>query len=383
MLSGVQRAVSLCRSVWSQRRGRLSLPRFLTYVVTFTCNARCIMCDSWRKTSDSDLDLAEIDRIFRQLPRMDAVRLTGGEPFVRRDLLEIAHLAQDKLHPLFLHVTTNGFLPDRIIDFCERRKTAVPLKLLVSVDGVGEKHNAIRGQDYAWTRVMQTVTALAPRREELRLDLAVNQTIVDAEGARHYTKLRELLKPLGIKNQVVMAYDTSATYSTAAETVMAPLGIGQFSTFGEFSQVELRKLFDELERDLGDLPLPDRIAKGYYLRGIRNRLLHDRGDPNPPCVALSSHLRLMPDGSVPTCQFNSKLVGSLRDRSFQEIWASSARTAQRQWVANCPGCWAECEVLPNAVYTGDLAADLMKTTWPGYRSGVRAEPALESGLSHG
>lgn len=361
MLSTLLRLPSLMSAVWHNRNGGSHLPRFLTYIVTFTCNARCIMCDSWRKTSRDDLDLSEISRIFEELPDMDAVRLTGGEPFVRKDLLEIAHLAQDKLRPLFLHVTTNGFLTDRIVRFCEQRDKTVPLRVLVSIDGVGEKHNAVRGRGFAWRRVMETLAALAPRRDELNLDLAVNQTVVDAEGGEHYVELREILRPLGVHNQVVLAYDASATYSAQSEPKVERSGVGTFTTFGLFSRDQLETLFDEIERDVGILGVPERSAKRYYLKGIRNRLLEDLSRPNPKCVALSSHIRLLPDGQVPTCQFNSKTVGSLRNSNFPELWSGEARLRQRRWVVNCPGCWAECEILPNAIYSGDLVAELLRT----------------------
>ena len=337
----------------------------MTYIVTFSCNARCIMCDSWRKPSPDDLTLEEIDRIFSQLPRMDAVRLSGGEPFVRKDLLDIAHRVQDKLKPLFLHITTNGFLTKRIVEFCEERRTDVPLQLLISMDGLEEKHNTVRGHKQAFNYVVKTLEALVPRRKELRLEIAVNQTIVDAEGAEHYVKLREFLKPYGVRNQCVMAYDASATYSLETETDVAPTQIGEFFTYGEFSQEQLANLFDEVEKDLAHYPMHERLAKRYYLDGIRSRLL-DGGDgqPNPPCVALNSHLRIMPNGDVPTCQFNSKTAGNLRQTSFEELWFGEAAGKQRDWVRKCPGCWAECEVLPNAIYTGDIVGHSLANRVP-------------------
>ena len=367
----VGRVPDFLRSLWRNRRQETDLPRFLTYIVTFSCNARCIMCDSWKKPSPDDLELGEIERIFDQLPPMDGIRLSGGEPFVRRDLLEIAHLAQDKLRPLVLHVTTNGFLTDRIVRFCEERRKDVPLQLLVSVDGVGDKHNEVRGHDQAWRYVMRTLEAIAPRQRELRLDLAVNQTIVDAEGVEHYRRLRDELEPLGVRNNVVMAYDASATYHLEHEVDVAPSEIGQFTTFGHFSEKELGQLFDEIEKDLPRYPLLERWAKRYYLRGIRHRLLDDVGHPNPKCVALAAHLRLLPDGQVPTCQFNTRTVGSLRHQRFDELWHSQEKTRQRDWVERCIGCWAECEVLPSAIYTGDL---LRQTLLPSGPPKDRPEP---------
>src|SRR4029079_910681 len=88
----------------------------------------------------------QIEGIFRQLPRLHAVRLTGGEPFVRKDFEAIAAPTQQLRRPALLHVTTTGFLTDRIVSFCERRDRSIPLQLLVSIDGVGENHNEIRSR---------------------------------------------------------------------------------------------------------------------------------------------------------------------------------------------------------------------------------------------
>lgn len=352
----LSRLAGFVQSVIRNHRGQLNWPRFLTYTVTFGCNARCIMCDSWKKPNNDDLSLDEIQQIFPQLPQMDAVRLTGGEPFARKDLVEIADIVTRHLKPLCLHVTTNGFLTDRIVEFCEKRPRHPPLELLISIDGVGDKHNQIRGHSRAYDLCLETIRALANRRHELRLKIAVNQTIVDAEGAQHYARLREVLRPFGIKNQIVMAYDVSATYSIDQDVEVAPREAGQFSTFGSFSHEEIGDLLDEAEADLDQFSMLQRMAKAYYLRGIRNRLLNQRGEPNPKCVALNSHLRIFPNGDIPTCQFNSKIVGNLRRQSFQEIWTGVKSESQRKWVRRCPGCWAECEVLPNAVYSGDLLA---------------------------
>jgi Fe-coproporphyrin III synthase len=350
----VRRTAEVAASIARTRLHRVDRPRLLTFIVTFRCNARCVMCDSWRKDDEGDLTLAQIETIFRQLPRLHAVRLTGGEPFVRKDFEAIAALTQSLLRPALLHLTTNGFLTDRIVKFCETRDRAVPLQLLVSIDGVKDKHNEIRGRRDAWERSFATVQAIAPRQRELGLRLAVNQTVVDGESARQYGALRELLRPLGVRNQVVIAYQASATYSLRRESDVAPRAPGAFVPFGDLSPGELDHLFDEIERDLADFPLPERVAKRYYLRGIRGRLRENRASPNPPCVALGAHLRLFPNGDVPTCQFNSHRVGNLAVRPFAEVWGSATAAQQRDWVRKCPGCWAECEVLPNALYSGDL-----------------------------
>jgi MoaA/NifB/PqqE/SkfB family radical SAM enzyme len=339
------------------RNGLSTRPRMMTHTVTFRCNARCIMCDSWKMSGKGDLTLAEIERIYRQLPRLDAVRLTGGEPFVRTDLLDIVRLAHRHLKPLGMHITTNGFLTDRIVDLCRHRPRSFPLQIMVSLDGMQAKHNEVRGSSIAWSSATKTLEALAEHKQDWRLDLAVNQTIVDREGVEQYRQLREFLKPLGIRHQAVMAYDMSATYNLEREIDLAPKQIGNFSTFGTFAEDDLKALFSEIERDLQNLPRWASEVKRYYLEGIRQRLLPSEsqgGWSNPACVALQAHLRLFPNGDVPTCQFNTKTIGNLRDSTFEEVWNSIKASEQRSWVRACPGCWAECEVLPNALYTLDI-----------------------------
>src|SRR4029079_12851182 len=125
----------------------------------------------------------------------------------------------------------------------------------------------------AWDQSFATVKAIAPRQRELGLRLAVEQDIVHAQSARQYTELRDLLRPLGVRNQVVVAYQASATYSLRRETDEAPRTPGAFVPFGDdLNGAALDRLFDELERDLDDYPLPERLAKRYYLDGIRGRL---------------------------------------------------------------------------------------------------------------
>lgn len=374
------RLASLPLAILRHRQGDPGRPRFLTYIVTFTCNARCVMCDSWRKPSPDELSTAEIEAIFRQLPPLDAVRLTGGEPFVRPDLNEIAHLVRAHLRPGLLHVTTNGFLTARIVEFCERRPRRLPLHLLVSLDGTEAKHNAVRGRETAWPTATATLRALAPRRQELNLRLAVNQTLVDNESLHEYRRLRQFLQPLDIPLNAVLAYDASATYSLTEELELTPQAAGQYDPFGHFDTAELRAWLAQAEQDAATRPPAERAAKRYYYRGLRHRLLHGQAVPNPPCVALHSHLRLYPNGDVPTCQFNSRRVGNLRQQGFAELWHSARARTQRAWVRACPGCWAECEVLPNAVYSGDLLAEWFRPKSagalpPGPAVGAAAAPA--------
>lgn len=207
---------------------------------------------------------------------------------------------------------------------------------------------------------IRTLRALAPRQGELNVRLRVNQTIVDAEGLEHYRRLKGVLRPLGLLPQPVIAYQTSATYHLERGIDVAPTEAGRFDARADLDPRALRAWLAEVQEDLRALPYAERLGKRYYLRGIGHRLLGGDARPNPRCVALNAHLRIFPDGTVPTCQFNSIAAGSLREQTFEEVWSGERAGAQRDWVARCPGCWAECEVVPSAVYTGDILKEALR-----------------------
>jgi Fe-coproporphyrin III synthase len=349
-----RRCASSPVSILRARRGLPQQPRVLTHTVTFGCNAKCVMCDSWQLPTSGDLTLAEIESIYRQLPTMDAVRLTGGEPFVRKDLHQIADLALRWLHPWLLHISSNGFLSDRIVDFCHSRSRHVPLELALSIDGVGDFHNEIRGNSLAWQKVWSTLTRLVDQQTALNLRLVVNQTVASNAGLVEYERLHELLSPLGIEHHLIIAYAESATYSIQRERVIEPSSTGTFDSFAQLDPVLLEKTLVVADAHARTLPWYRRWPRQYYLRGIRNRILSGHSSPNPLCQALHTHLRIFPNGDVPVCQFNSRIVGNLRLSNFESVWSAQETINQRAWVRRCEGCWAECENLPSALYTLDV-----------------------------
>ncbi len=344
-------SIGLVRSVASGRWVEPRRPRMLTHIVTWACNARCVMCDSWKKRRSDELDLPAIERVYRQLPTMGIVRLSGGEPFVREDFPEIVAVAERTLRPAVLHITTNGFQTRRIVELCERRERRSRLVLLVSIDAVGDRHDQIRGVPRAWQRALETVSVLGPRQRELGIRVLVNQTVVDRSGADEHRRLWNRLARYGVSINVVVAYAESATYSTG-DGVVSP--DGSLESFGRLDAGDIRELIRAAEDHRAQLRWPERLARRYYLDGVRARLVDGTHEPNPPCAALGHHIRLLPNGDVPTCQFNSQVVGNLDAEPFQAIWHGAQRLLQRRWVRSCRGCWAECEVLPSALFSGDL-----------------------------
>jgi MoaA/NifB/PqqE/SkfB family radical SAM enzyme len=355
-------------SVLQNRLGQVPRPSWCTYLVCNRCNARCTMCDSWRIPRGVELTPAEVRQVFRKLGSLDVVRLSGGEPFLRADLLELAEAVLQESAPLVLHVTTNGSFPDRIAEFARGFSRPKRLRVMVSFDGLPAVHDQNRGKAVSFERALESVrqlVALGPSG----VRVSANHTIISKASLADHAELRAQLAALGVDTQWVLAYSESSMYvrerrGRRAEDLVVVSGYPLHPALDPIDSLDFA--LSELER-VGTLEDPVlRTGKRYYVEGLISRL---RGDakpaPQPKCVALRSHIRLLPDGGVPVCQFNTEQVGNLLHQSLDEIWHGGVGKSARAWVDRCTGCWAECEVMPNALYSGDL---LREQLWPRARS---------------
>jgi MoaA/NifB/PqqE/SkfB family radical SAM enzyme len=350
-------------TVVRNRRGGVPHPDWCTYLVTYRCNARCKMCDSWRMKPGRELTPAQVRQVFAKVGPLQVVRLTGGEPFLRDDFAEVAGAVEESSRPAVLHVTSNGSFPDRVVAFAEQFPAPSRLRFLISFDGLGPEHDANRGEDVTFALAEETVRRLAALRDRLGLEVSVNHTVISAQSLEDHFRLAGRFGPLGVAVQVVLAYADSAMYGLKrfgkkAHDLIPATGYPLHPKLQGADVIGfVRTLLRRLPRMRDPLL---RAGKRYYLRGLLARLRNEaRPRPHPRCVAVRSHLRLLPDGSVPVCQFNTETVGNLLRQDFDDLWHGAAAQEARAWVDECPGCWAECEVMPSALYTGDLLLNVL------------------------
>jgi MoaA/NifB/PqqE/SkfB family radical SAM enzyme len=351
------RAFDWLSQVAHNRLGAVPRPRWCTYLVTYRCNARCGMCDSWRLKPGSELTVPEVARVFGKLGRLDVVRLSGGEPFLREDFRQLAQVVLRASDPMVLHVTTNGSFPDRTEAFA-RALPSDRLQVMVSLDGLEEEHDRNRGAEVTFARALDTIERL----RSIGTRVSVNHTVISPASMKDAAPLRARLRAIGVDVHTVLAYADSAMYGIKLRGKRAAaLLSSRYPLHPELAGADVVGFVDGELASLGAIVhRGTRLAKRYYLRGLRARLAPG-GAPErgPRCVALRSHVRLLPDGGVPVCQFNTERIGNLAEQRFADVWHGVEAREQRAWVDACTGCWAECEVLPSAIYGGDLLRELM------------------------
>lgn len=342
---------NIARSIVNNQLGRIELPSMVTFIVTWRCNLRCFMCDVWKKTDHDDMTPAEARAIFKQMPKLDTLRLTGGEPFLRRDFAQLVGSMLEGTDPTVLHLTTAGVMYERIVEFVKTFGSK-KLHLKVSIDAVGDRHDEIRGYRGLYNKSLRTLRTLAELREQYGFYLGVNQTLSD-KNWDHIEPLREAMGELGIPVHYAIATDHYTLYrlNTSKEKEKPDM---RSVSLSDFTPEQLQYIFDQLDRRDAINDVPEWIVQRYYLHGLKNRLLKGIDSPKPQCIELHNHMRLMPNGDVMTCVYYPTVVGNLRKQTLQEVWYGDAIKPERELVKKCVGCWAGCEVKPNAIYTGDI-----------------------------
>jgi MoaA/NifB/PqqE/SkfB family radical SAM enzyme len=228
---------------------------------------------------------------------------------------------------------------------------------MVSLDGMEKVHDESRGPEVTFARALRTIEELVAVREARGISVSVNHTVISERSLDDHERIVNRLRPLGVDVHSVLAYAESSMYAIKlrgkkAEHLVVPKG---YPLHPDLAAADVTGFVEHELDSVGQLSNPlTRVGKRYYLKGLRARLAGEKPLPHPRCVALRSHIRILPDGRVPVCQFNTETIGNLLQQSLDDVWSSANATASRDWVDRCPGCWAECEVVPNAVYTGDM-----------------------------
>jgi Fe-coproporphyrin III synthase len=133
--------------------------------LTPRCNLRCEMCKYWRSIKGDELSTDQVKGIIQSLKRLSAhkVHFSGGEIFLRDDLLEILECAAAS--GMKVNLTTNGTLISRSL---ARKLLSLKINSIsLSIDGPDASlHDRIRGVKGAFKRIRRGIEYLRDAREE-------------------------------------------------------------------------------------------------------------------------------------------------------------------------------------------------------------------------
>ena len=154
-------------------------PVYMILGLTYDCNAFCRTCFNWeqlRRNKEHELSLDEIKRTFASLDEMLFVVMSGGEPFLRRDLPEVCEFLSVNNGVKQITIPTGAIATDliaRSVEATLQRCPGTQIVVNLSIDHIGEKHDWIRGVPGNYERAKATYARLNSLREQYE-NLTVN-----------------------------------------------------------------------------------------------------------------------------------------------------------------------------------------------------------------
>ena len=153
--------------------------------MTYRCNLSCKTCFCPEQSKEiGDLTLSQINACLRSLSNslrypLENINLTGGELFLRDDIVEIVRCLSSSGTKI-IGISTNGLNVKKLCDTFELLLNEFPYikwAIQVSLDGPEEIHNSIRGNEKSFKCVMLSLEFLLQLKRRYSFDLSTNMTI--------------------------------------------------------------------------------------------------------------------------------------------------------------------------------------------------------------
>lgn len=333
------------------------LPDGVVYEATMRCNLHCEFCyvgtllnieGEWRQ----ELPLDTLRRAFPEQRGLQ-VSLTGGEIFMRKDILDVMEVFKEKGY-VCGYLTTNGtIINEERAEALARLASAGFLKhISVSIDGPGEMHDRARGVKGTFERTSAGLRRLqdAARRAGAPLRVSVNTTVAH-ETLAALTDMVDVAGELGV-DAIGLNHLMFSTPDEVAETVRL-IGADDASVISTFVTtdpgLDPERVGHQVDRlaarcreqgvrfDMRPKVKPA-ILEAYYTPGTR---LEGR------CLYPFLFARVSFSGKAYFCPFIRIEVGDLTTQSLEEVWTGERYVTLRRTLAEngiFPVCRRCCKV---------------------------------------
>ena len=306
--------------------------------ISYICNLACPTCFRWTaKPDEHELSLEQWKGVIRKLKAWLGtfnLTFTGGEPFLRKDLLDIFKFATD--NGIVTGVVSNGSLIDKSL--AQKIVDSGLDGLCLSLNSLKRHiHNETRGTNGSYDEVMTAIENMKSVKQGMRLSLS---TTVVRENIGELVEMVEFVKSTGLYGihfQPIMPATLLPTYDQDGNFKKIPLGTPYKNLLKREEVIDdkgVDKVFNRLiaMAENGD-PI---ISSVGHLKEMA-KYLKNPTDPallEKVCQVGVKNLNIDPFGNVRLCSI-MEVVGNIERGLPVEIWQSVNASDQRENIRTC------------------------------------------------
>ena len=301
----------------------------LIFFVTSRCQGRCRSCFYWQSLGKGrDLTLGEVRKILPSIGPFSTLLLSGGEPFLRRDLARLCRAFIKGNGVRRVAIPTNGLAGGAMIRSLHEmlaRNPGVSFSVNFSLDGPAATHDRVRNMRGAYRRTTRNLKrVLGMRAKYANLEVVINTVLNLENAARLEDFMREVRRRFEVDDHVFEILRGEPRDKGLSAPELA----------------SVRRLHKQIRRNSRHylaarrkMGLIDKWATLGLLRygqKVKERALSGRAWPFP-CLAGGTIGVIEPDGGVRLCELKGR-VGELRKcgYDFKRLWGSEAAARLRE-----------------------------------------------------
>jgi len=341
--------VSLAHQLRKKTLNNLETPKVLTFFITNRCNARCKHCFYWKELNKptDEMTINQIKKFVKSLKHpLASVLLTGGEPFLRKELVEICKVFSEENKTTKVTIPTNGYLSEHISNSVDEilNKTNLYVDIMLSLDGFEKASAEMRGIKDIFEKNADTIKLLKKINNK-RLRIFLLTTITE----KNYDEIIPLIKfnksNWNLPHKLQYVRSSNEVYNIDSKIVP------NFSQKNkDFCLPSLDKI-NKLNKKLKDMIKTDSvsIAINHLEKELALSILKNKKRPIP-CLAGIYDGVVFPNGDVSLCEF-TKPVGNLKETNFDfcKLWHSQNANKIRGKIKNC-ACMHSCNLIDSMTH---------------------------------
>ncbi len=330
----------------------LSKPYKLTFSITYWCQSRCLTCSIWEIKPRGELTLDEIREFAKKNNHFKWIEITGGEPFMRGDILEIVRAFKENCKDLFLLTMPTNSLCNHEMEVGkieEMLKMGIPMiTITLSLDGYRELHDKIRGIPGNFDKVMDMARRLHALQERYKgLAFVFGYTMSKFNAGQLNKTVEEVQKELPwarFKDFHVNVGQVSDIYYSNTKL--------EFTAEREQLAKEIDEIVKNRPLELDSLPIFSKsLVESAFLRKLVTYIKEDK----VPMKSRSLDASLFMDsyGNVYPSIMWGRRIGNIKESqySLDPIWHNAEAEAVRQLIKEGkePKAWTACEAYQTIV----------------------------------